>query len=332
MAERRAQAFLDTGRVTLIGVGSRNAGRARVLAGKLGCATFADVDQLYAERPDAVLIEVPHRVQDELALGALQAGAHTLIGGCLASTVANGVRIAAAARERGLLVETGYEARYKEVWTAARELVHGGAIGTAVAIRSIALFPAARDSWYYDENESGGMPLTHMTYAFINPARWLFGEPHTISAFANRRVETAPGCVAEEMCTANLVFPNDVIGNMTAGYVSPGGTWWSFTIVGSRAVVEVLPSDGGPGELIVHRERAERRQFSAVPDAFVVQAHAFLDAIEGKDTCRNPPADSLRDLVVAGAIVRSARERRTIVLSETGDAAPRSRPAPAALA
>ncbi len=29
------------------------------------------------------------------------------------------------------------------------------------------------------------MPLTHMTYCFINPVRWLAGDPQFVSAFAN---------------------------------------------------------------------------------------------------------------------------------------------------
>ncbi len=333
MAARRARAFLDTGRVTICGVASRRIERARALAATLGCDAFEDAAQLYAQLPDAVLVEVPHRVQDSLALGALNAGAHILIGGCLASSGPGGVRIRDTAEARRLVVETGYEARYKDVWRTTRELVHGGAIGTVVAIRSIALFPAPRDSWYYDQAESGGMPLTHMTYAFLNPARWIFGGPRAVSAFANRLVETAPCRVAEETCTANLLFANDVVANMTAGYVSAGGTWWSFTIIGSRGVIDVHPSDGGPGELVLYRgDAAERRAFDAAPDAFVTQAHAFLDAIGGAATCLNPPADSLEDLVAAEAIVRSVREQRTIYISAPDDAAPPPRPAPAARA
>ena len=334
MAARRARAFLATGRVTICGIASRSVERARALGEELGCdAVSGDAGQLYAMRPDAVLLEVPHRVQDALAMGALEAGAHVLIGGCLASSAAAGVRIRDLARERKRVVETGYEARYKEVWLEARERIAAGDVGTVVAVRSVALFPAEPASWYYSEAESGGMPLTHMTYAFINPARWLLGEPRAVSAFANRLVETSAGRVAEETCTANLIFPGAVVCNMTAGYVSPGGTWWSFTVIGSAGVLDVRPSDGGPGEFFLYRGgKTEHRQFSAAPDAFVTQANAFLDAINGGPPCRNPPADSLGDLTVAEAIVRSARELRTVIVNASDGSAPPSRRAPAARA
>jgi predicted dehydrogenase len=319
MAARRARAFLATGRVTICGIASRTIERARACGEELGCdAVFTDARQLYATLPDAVLLEVPHRLQDVLTIGALEAGAHVLIGGCLASSVAAGTRIRDLARSRDLVVETGYEARYKEVWLEARARIAAGAIGTVVAVNSIALFPADPASWYYSEVESGGMPLTHMTYAFINPARWLFGEPRVVSAFANRLVETGSGRVAEETCTANLLFPDAVVCNMTAGYVCASGTWWSFTVIGSDGVIEVRPSDAGPGEFLLHRGgQIEHRQFAAAADAFVTQANAFLDAIEGTAPCLNPPADSLREL-------------RTIAVSAPDVFAPPLRPAPAA--
>lgn len=316
MAERRARAFVGTGRVTVCGIASRRLERAQRLGAITGCdRCFDDVSSLRETHPDAVLIEVPHRAQDALTVWALEGGMDVLVGGCLASSLESGRQIRDLAEKQARVVEAGYEARYKAVWEAARHIVRGGEIGAVVAVRSVALFPADPDSWYYSEAESGGMPLTHMTYAFINPARWLFGEPRAVSAFANRIVETRAGQVAEEMCSANLLFPGHVVCNMTAGYVSAGGTEWSFTVIGSRGIVDVHPADMGPGELFVHRgDRVDHCRFDEAPDPFLTQANAFLDAVEGKGPCRNGPEETLGDLRVAEAIVRSAREMRTVVL------------------
>jgi predicted dehydrogenase len=318
MAECRARAFVATGRAMICGVASRRRERAQRLGALLGCAAcFDDPEHLRATRPDAVLIEVPHRDQDALAAWALASGWHVLIGGCLATSVEGGLHLERLARERDLIAEAGYEARYKAVWEAARRIVLDGELGRPVAIRSIALFGADPASWYYSEHDSGGMPLTHMTYAFINPARWIFGEPDHVSAFANRVRATGDDMVAEETCTANLVFPGDVVCNMLAGYVNPGGEWWSFTVLGTAGMLDVSPSDTGPGELRVHRGRDVRHlRFADAPDPFVTQSHAFLDALRGAPTCRNRPRDALGDLHVARAIARSAKERRVVALAE----------------
>jgi predicted dehydrogenase len=316
MAERRGRAFVATGRAEVCAVVSRRLERARRLGAIVDCAAcFDDPEGLRATAPDAVLIEVPHRQQDALSVWALESGWHVLIGGCLAASIEGGLRIGRLAAERCLVAEAGYEARYKAVWEAARGIVLEGEIGQPVAIRSIALFPADPSSWYYSERASGGMPLTHMTYAFVNPARWIFGEPMQVSAFANRIAGTSEDSVREETCTANLLFPGNVVCNMTAGYVSSGGEWWSFTVVGTRGVLDVHPSTMEPGELVHYRgPSVTRHRFDDLPDAFITQAHAFLNAISGADTCRNLPSDSLGDIRVANAISQSARELRSISL------------------
>jgi predicted dehydrogenase len=316
MAERRARAFLETGRAAVCGIVSRRIERARRLGGIVDCGNcFDDLTLLSGTRPDAVLIEIPHRTQDVVTLWALETGIHALVGGCLASSLAAGRRIRELAAEQRLVVEAGYEARYKAVWESTRHIVLEGGIGTPVAVRSVALFSANPASWYYSERESGGMPITHMTYAFINPARWIFGDPEAVSAFGNRMVEREDDRVGEETCSANLLFPKDVICNMIAGYVSAGGAWWSFTIFGTSGVLDVHPSEMDAGELFLHRRNGvEHRRFDDAPDPFVRQANAFLDAIDGCGTCLNGPGDTVGDLIAADAIVRSARERRTIAL------------------
>ena len=39
------------------------------------------------------------------------------------------------------------------------------------------------------------MPLTHMSYCYLNAVRWILGQPTTVSAMANRLQNTASGHV-----------------------------------------------------------------------------------------------------------------------------------------
>ena len=91
MARVRGHAFLETGRAEICGVAARRRETAERCAAELRCGVFFDDYRLLVEtRPDAVLIEVPHRVQDDVSLWALDAGYDVLIGGCLASSLENG--------------------------------------------------------------------------------------------------------------------------------------------------------------------------------------------------------------------------------------------------
>ena len=317
MSRRRIRAFLSTGRAELVGVAARRLSSARALGAQFDCAAcFEDHHRLRECAPDAVLIEVPHSVQDPLASWAIEQGLPTLIGGPLSRSVLDGERIAQLAEANNVLIELGFEARYKAVWETAREWISAGRIGRPIAIQSIALWDGNPGSWYYDEAASGGMPLTHMSYAFINPLRWLFGDPLRVSAFANRIRHTAAHQVREETCVANILFPQDVVCSMLAGYVKAGrAESWQVSIVGSEGLLELHPTEMDNGSLLLYRgDEVTTRDFADAEDAFVAQADAFLDSIQGNPRCRNRPEDALNDLRVAAAIAASARERRTIDL------------------
>lgn len=317
MARVRTRALLATGQVEIVAVAARHQGSAETFGTEIGCsACFADYRRVLEASPEAVLVEVPHAPQDEIVLWALEEGLHVFIGGCLASSVAAGEAVRGASEERKLVVEAGYEARYHPVWEAARAELAAGRIGEVVAARSLALWDGDPTTWYYSQATSGGMPLTHMTYCFVNPLRWLLGDPTHLSAFANRKAHTAPGLVEEETCVANLLFPQEVLGSLTAGFVKPGELpAWSITLMGTEGALELAPVDLGGGTLTVYTPDATTTyDFADAPDAFQTQAAAFLAALDGAAACRNTPRDTLGDLRVAEAIVTSARERRIVAV------------------
>jgi predicted dehydrogenase len=314
MARRRLTAMLETRRVMLCGIAARSAESARRMADEFGGApAFTDYPELAAARPQAVLLEVPHNVQDAAALWVVEQGWHLLLGGPLATTSAAAAALEAAADARGVIVEAGFEARYKPVWECARALIEAGRIGRITAGSGVALFPADPASWYYDEERSGGMPLTHMTYCFLNPLRWLLGEPRVAGALANRLLHTSPRHVREESCVALLNFPGDVPISLTASYVRAATHQsWNVRLFGTRAVLEIEPDEAGPGRLrVLEGEASEEHAFTADADGFDRQAAAFLETIAGGDACRNRPRDCRGDIAAVEAIRRLTSAGRT---------------------
>lgn len=316
MARIRTEAFLSLGSdCSICGVASRQLGRARAFAEAFGCPNYTDnYRNLIDFGPDAVLVEVPHEIQDEVVLWSLDQGLHTLVGSCLASRVEAAEQIVNLSQHKNVVVEAGYEARYKRVWELTKELISGGALGSLVAVRSVALYPAPPDSWYYQEQESGGMVLTHMSYAFINPLRWILGSPRSVAAFANKKHQTAEDKVEHEMCTANFLFENDVICNMVAGYVKPKQLdAWQVDFVGTTGSLSLHPGDLAPGFLTVCRDdQAPFKYAFEVDDAFAKQARTFLDAVAGEGPNLNPARDSLIDVRLAELLVKSIEERATL--------------------
>ncbi len=312
LARVRTKALLATEKVMVCGVASRMLSSAQKFGNEIGCEKcFDDFKTLADTSPDAVLIEVPHGVQDDIVLWALGQGLHILIGGCLATSSIVAEKIIRAASSNRLVVEVGYQARYSALWEKAKRLITDGYLGQIVAVRSIALFAADPQSWYYQQHASGGMPLTHMTYVFINPIRGIFGDPLCVSAFANRIKQTGPGMVHEETCVANLIFDNDMVCSMTASFVKPGDVPGSSVLfLGTNGAMELFPSEKS---LTIYRgAHAETQYCSSERDAFVVQAEVFLAALDGLDERRNKPDDTVGDIRVAEAIVASSEQRDTV--------------------
>ncbi len=319
MARLRTKAFLSLdSAVELCGVASRRLENARAFAEDFGCKNYTDIYQELAEcKPDVLLVEVPHEVQDEIVLWSLEAGLHTLVGGCLASRAETAAQITALSQSKDLVVEAGYEARYKEVWELTKKWLEEETIGTLVAVRSVALYAAPPESWYYDEQKSGGMILTHMSYAFINPVRWLLGNPHSISAFANRKHQTGHGKVKQEMCSANFMFANDVICNMVAGYVKPKQlNAWQLSFIGTQGSLEVYPGDLDAGSLTLYSNKQTVLSHHFQDNlAFVKQAQTFLTAIDTGQPCLNPAADAMIDVQLSELIVNSIETGATLQVS-----------------
>ena len=320
MARVRGKAFLETGRVRVCAVASRRGDTAGACAAELGCTAHTDDYRRLSEwRPDAVLIEVPHNVQDQVALWGLDAGYHLLVGGALASNHATGQQIAELAERRKCVVEAGYQRRYEPAWEEIRDLIHGGSLGDPVMAVCMALWSPDPTGWYYDQEASGGMPLTHMSYCYLNAIRWILGTPVAVSACANRKVETAPGRVLVESCGALVGFEHGAFASATASYAGPSGISDAETrLVCTKGGVQVhTESDPGTASFTVFRAGAASvRRVSNVPSPFVRQANAFLDAIETGSGVRNPAGDALVDCQIAEAISLSARDRRVVHLAQ----------------
>jgi myo-inositol 2-dehydrogenase / D-chiro-inositol 1-dehydrogenase len=317
MARVRARALQSTGQVEFCAIAARRQSSAEKLGAEFGCAAcYDDFHRILDTRPDAILVEVPHEVQDSIVIWALEQHLHVLIGGSLATNRHTAQQIVQITEANHLVVEAGYEARYSPVWENARELVVSGALGRLVTVRSIALWAGDPRTWYYHQQASGGMPITHMTYCFINPVRWIVGEACSVSAYASRIANTAPELIVEENCVANMLFDHDVLCSMTAGFVAPSGLpAWSTTFIGTRGALEVRPDEGGSGTLIVYGgPTPEVREYRSGPNAFDLQASTFVRALHGENQCRNTPKCTIGDVCVAEAIVASVRERRTVPL------------------
>ncbi len=314
MAFARGKAFLDTGEAEIVAVASKNLEHARRLAQILGAShAFNDYRRIASLEPDALLIEVPHRVQTEIVKWGIEVAPGVLVGAVLAASSKDAEEIEKKAEEKGCLIEAGYASRYSALWEKTRDLIESEALGKPVMVQSLALYPASPSSWYYKEEESGGMPLTHMTYCFINPVRWILGSVVEVSALANRLLHTGRMFCEEEVCSATLRFQDGSLYSAVAGYIAPSGfPSQNVKFICTDGGLEIFPSRH---TLRVYSGReVEELEFSSQTSPFLRQAETFLKALDGKATCLNPPSDVKLDVITSEAIVKAARKHVVVKL------------------
>ena len=317
MARMRGGALKQAG-AEIVGVASRSEESAAKLTAELGGEAFGDYNQLESLKPDGVLVEVPHDVQDDITLAAISWGGGVLVGAPLASSPASASKIFESAKAASVPVEAGFHARYSPDWVAARKLVQEGALGDIIAVQSTALYQGNPERWNYRQAESGGMPLMLMTFFYLNPLRWILGDPVDVRALANRKKHSAEGLLDQETCSALAMFENDVLCTMLAGVVNheerPRA---SVYILGTEGAMELSPLGMGRGTLSVFKDGAtETQNFSDPLQGFAAQASAFLQALDGAATLRNTAEDARRDIHFANAIAKSAKRAGAVHLAE----------------
>ncbi|HUX85528.1 MAG TPA: Gfo/Idh/MocA family oxidoreductase, partial [Chloroflexota bacterium] len=128
----RGYAFLkDVARVTT--VCDTRLDRAEALAVRIGARASDNLDAVLADPSiHGVDLCVPHQLHASLTLKALAAGKHVLVEKPLATNVADGERMVAAAAEKSLVLSMNEQYPFSEPFLRARQMIEAGEIGKLV--------------------------------------------------------------------------------------------------------------------------------------------------------------------------------------------------------
>jgi predicted dehydrogenase len=190
---------------------------ASALAGEIGVgARFTDLRAMLSEsRPEAVHVLTPPATHAEVAIAALEAGAHVLVEKPMALNRAEAEGMAAAARRSGRTLVVDHNRWFDQVMLRARELVASGALGDLVGVdvaqgaaveESQASASAARGDWR-TELPGGAMHdlAPHPAYLLRN----LVGPISEVRACSRRRdglLQEVRAVVEGERCLGTLTI------------------------------------------------------------------------------------------------------------------------------
>jgi len=193
------------GRFDFVGVHDVDAARARVVAEQFGVTVYQRFDELL-DRVEAVVVATPPATHAAIAIAALGAGRHVLVEKPIASTIADGERIAEAARSARLTCLIGHIERYNGTF---RELA------TVLGDERPLAMSARRLNYFAPRVTDADVTMDLMIHD-IDLALELAGEEPTAVVATGLRVETEDLDHVEAL----LSFPSGIVSALTASRVT----------------------------------------------------------------------------------------------------------------
>jgi predicted dehydrogenase len=144
-----------------------------------GAQVHAGSDELLTRSDvDAVIISGPTHLHADLAIAACRARKHIYLEKPLATSVVEGERVAAAARESGVTFMMGFNRRYHPAFEQARQILQAGKLGRIRAIQSTFCEPSLPDSMpaWKRKRETGGGVLLDLASHHVDLVRWYTGQ------------------------------------------------------------------------------------------------------------------------------------------------------------
>jgi UDP-N-acetylglucosamine 3-dehydrogenase len=140
MGSNHARVLAELPGVDFVGVADPDGVQVHSVAQALGCAEFPDCATLLEQGVEAVTIAAPTHVHQEIALACIARGIHVLVEKPIASTIAEGRAIVAAARRAGVTLMVGHVERFNPAVQAIKDALRGEDI-LSIAITRVGPFP-----------------------------------------------------------------------------------------------------------------------------------------------------------------------------------------------
>ena len=318
MGRNHARVLSELPNVELVSVCDMDISTARVVASRHHAKAFSDFrEMLDAIRPEAVTIAVPTAFHEEVALTALDAGAHILVEKPIAASLEASRAIIEKARAYQLQLMVGHIVRFNPAMQQLKERLQQGELGRIFQIvsRRVGPFPTR-------VNDVG--VVIDLAPHDIDMMRYLTGmEPIRLYCETEKRIHTEH----EDLLLGLLRFENGVTGCLEINWLTPTKVR-EVIVLGERGMFRVddltqdlyfyenaevgrnywpeLQTLKGVSEGSMTRYALQRYE------PLKAELQAFVHAIRSGEPMPVSGEDALAALRLALALVESGRTHRVI--------------------
>ena len=318
---RMAPAIRIAPSATLIGVASRDQGRADAFAEKHGGKGYDNFDEMLAN-PDIewVYVGSPNGLHAEQSIACMEAGKNVLVDKPIAISVAEAEAMIRTSRRTGKLLVPGFNVRYQPVHAEARRILASGTVGNILTARTEAgtrpryVMPG----WRHERGVSGGGAIYNIGPHATEMLRYITGleveEVRAVASFDENGIDNTTiasmamtgGVQAMLVASRELPYPT----NGVAVYTDQGRV---ETIHSLSYDIE--------GELVTTTRQGVRRDKFTAPtpgyDVFVGEIeHLSRISREGGEP-RASAHDGLMDMRILIALEESAKSGLAVQVDST---------------
>ena len=311
IGERHVRCFLATGRAN-VAIVETNESLAGDISRRYGVQRFRDIGTALSQQPSAAVIATPAPLHVSQATTLVEAGLHVLIEKPLSISLDGVLALRDLAAERAVTAAVAYVYRAFPVLAVMRQALKSGRFGTTRQLTAVCgqhfptYRPAYRDIYYADRKAGGGAIQDALTH-IINLGEWLVGPVDRLVADA-----------------AHLVLPGVDVEDTVHVLTRQGELLGCYSLNQHQAANESIVSvicDQGTARCEIHNNRWlwmekpgedwHEEPFGPTERdaAFVTQANAFLDSIEGRAPPLCPLDEGIQTLRVNLAILESVERK-----------------------
>jgi len=314
IGERHLRCLQNTGRAQLSFVEINPQLRATIAERYSIAQHFGSLEEAFhREQPECAVIATPAPFHIPMAQQLAERGVQLLIEKPLSTSLDGIDRLQQTVSERGLVTGVGYTMRMHPCLIAMQQAVASGRFGKPVQLVAVTgqNFPTYRPGYrhiYYNNHATGGGAIQDALTHTLNAGEWMLGPITKLVVDAAHQV--LPDVAVED--TVNLLARHgEVLATYSLNQHQPANEF-TLTVIceGGMARFEgherrwrwtVKPDSGWQDEVIAPFER---------DTLYVAQAHAFLDAVDGRANRLCSISDALQTLKVNLAALASWRSGR----------------------
>jgi predicted dehydrogenase len=176
-------------RTEVVAIASRDLGKARAAAERLGIPTaFGSYEDMLADPGiDAVYNPLPNHLHVPWSIAAAEHGKHVLCEKPIALSAAEARQLLAVQDRTGVKIQEAFMVRTHPQWLAVKDLVSGGRIGEIKSMIGVFSYTNRDPGNIRNQPAAGGGALMDIGCYLVNTSRFIFGrEPARVTGAVER--------------------------------------------------------------------------------------------------------------------------------------------------